>query len=159
MQTDELMSGDRQPHDPSGLQHAISIDPRHGRSVLHWRMLHGAGPLSGGGIAHAPLVHTRPRVSQFWQAWPPRPHVSDKDPAAHIVADVQQPLQVAGPHPGGGPASFASITASLTSPASASPPPPVYPVQSRMSEHAASGSTHSTSTPLPTRRGKSLVIR
>jgi hypothetical protein len=28
-----------------------------------------------------------------------------------------------------------------------------------MSEQAASGSTHSTSTPLPTPRGKSLVIR
>lgn len=157
IQTDELTSGDRQPHDPSGLQHAISIVWRHGRSVLHWMALQGAGPLSGGGWTHAPPVHTRPLPTQLWQGCPPCPHASDEDPEAHMIAEAQQPLQVAAPHPGAGPVSFASTSAS--SPASASPPPPpVYPDQSRMTEHAAMSSTHSASTPLPTRRGKSLVI-
>ncbi len=159
MQTDELTSGDSQPHDPSGLQHAISIVWRHGRSVLHWMALQGAGgPLSGGGSTHAPPVHTRPLLEQLWQACPPCPHVSEEDPEAHMVAEAQQPLQVAGPHPGAGPASLASTTTSSPTSAASTWPPPVYPDQSRMREHAAMGSTDSTSTPLPTRPGKSLVI-
>jgi hypothetical protein len=59
---------DSQPQLPSGLQHAMSIEVRHDRSVLQVITLHeDGGPLSSGGLAttHVPLEQTRLWLAQF----------------------------------------------------------------------------------------------
>jgi hypothetical protein len=118
-------------------------------SVLQAITLHaGGGPLSWGGVSHVPLEHARCWLVQSSQGCPPCPHVADENPPAHCVVDAQQPLQLFGPHAGGGggAASLASAIAA-SSPAS----PPVYPLQSRTTEHAVSESAHATRAPLRAR--------
>jgi len=55
---------DWQPHVPSGLQQAMSIVERHVISVLQPIRLHGAGPLSSGGLTHIPPEHSRLWLAQ-----------------------------------------------------------------------------------------------